>query len=244
MTKRLSEAFPPPEELVELEPEEIAVFLLDFLCGLDEMRRGQLNRRNFTSESNLADYPSDKRKKIAEVLMEAWIWLEREGMIAPKPGETGDWIFITRRGFRLRDKANLEAYKKGYFLPKENLDEVLVRKVFPLFIRGDYDTAIFQAFKEVEIRVRRKAKLSNSFYGVDLIKEAFRPQDGLLTDKKAVPSERNALFNLFMGSIGYFKNPPSHRDINPDSPGEAVEIIFFANYLLRLVGNCRLKRST
>lgn len=33
--------------------------------------------------------------------MEAWIWLEREGFIAPRP-EMGihaeEWMFITRRG--------------------------------------------------------------------------------------------------------------------------------------------------
>ena len=44
MTKQLKDAFPPPDELLKLEPEEIAVFLLDYLCDSDEGKEDRLNR--------------------------------------------------------------------------------------------------------------------------------------------------------------------------------------------------------
>jgi len=241
MARQLKDAFPPPDELLQLEPEEIAVFLLDYLCELEEQRSGQLNRYNFTLDSNIMPYAGVKTKEIAKVITEAWVWLEKEGMLAPTPGNTGgDWMFVTRRGFRLRDRASLEAYKKGHFLPRENLDESLLRKVYPLFIKGDYDTAIFQAYKEVEVRVRTKAGLPDSSYGVDLMRTAFNEKNGILADMEAVISERQAMRDLFVGSIGLFKNPSSHRELNYNEPSEVAELILFANYLLRLVERCKV----
>jgi len=68
-------------------------------------------------------------------------------------------------------------------LLSENLHPILVRKVKPIFIRGDYDTATFQAFKVVEVQVRKKGGYAESDIGVPLMREAFRShlrQDRLL----------------------------------------------------------------
>ena len=242
MVRRLSDALPPSEELLQLEPEEIAIFLLDYLCEL-EGNKTKLSRYNFISGILQNFNAGEKNKEVAKAITEAWMWLEREIMVAPIPGEpTGGWFFVTRKGYRLREKTNFEAYKKGHFLPKENLDENLIKKVYPLFISGEYDTAVFQAFKEVEIRVRVKAGLSDEFFGLNLMRKAFNPENGTLTDMNAQPAERQATSNLFAGSIGLFKNPSSHRRADYNEPAEAAEVILFANYLLRIVDRCRLIR--
>ena len=170
-------------------------------------------------------------------LMEAWIWLEREGLIAPDVDQgKEEWVFVTRRGRRLRNRVDFETFRKGHFLPRENLDPVLAKEVYPLFIRGDYDTAVFRAFKEVEIRVRGKAGLPKELIGVPLMRRAFHDETGSLTDQEAAPGEKQAISDLFAGAIGTFKNPSSHRDVDFEDPGEVAEIILFANYLLRFVG--------
>jgi hypothetical protein len=71
---------------------------------------------------------------------------------------------------------------------------------------------------------------------VTMMREAFHPDKGLLTDTTLQETERNAMRELFSGSIGLFKNPHSHRNVELRNPaGEAVEAIMLASHLLRIV---------
>ena len=156
----LKDILPPPEQLVQLEPEEVGMFVLKYLCLAERNKgaSGPMSRYNFTLPDSLAHYVSDHalQQEVAKVLTEGWVWLERELMIAPQPGESsGQWFFVTRRGKKANEQGNLAAYKSASRLPEGTLDPVLARKVKPMFIRGDYEPAIFQAFKEVEVRVRK-----------------------------------------------------------------------------------------
>jgi uncharacterized protein (TIGR02391 family) len=244
---QLKDFFPPPNMMVELEPEENASFLLDYLCTEQEANKTSfhgVDRNNIVTSSPVVQYAREFQydaDKIGKAITEAWCWLEKEIMIAPQPGQSmGNWVYVTKKGFKYRNKADLETYRKGGLLPKESLDKKLVEKVYPLFLRGDYDTAVFQAFKEVEVRVRKKAGLPNDLIGVQLMRKAFHPDEGKLTNRESLPAERQSLSDLFSGSIGSFKNPSSHREIDLNNPHEASEIILFANYLLRLVDKCKL----
>ena len=228
------EIFPPIETALELEPEELAPFVLKHL---QQMGRG-LSKHNYTlgTSSEMVDYAGGSLEEFKKRLMEAWVWLEREMLIAPKPGEV-DWSFITRRGARVLQEEDFTAYAKESLLDTKTLDPILARKVKPLFLRGDYDTAIFQAFKEVEMRVRKAGKYSNSDYGVDLMRKAFNLTTGTLTNTKSEEAEKEAMSHLFSGAIGLFKNPVSHRDVGGISPEFAADAIRFANLLLRMTGD-------
>jgi len=136
-------------------------------------------------------------------------------------------------------KSDLEAYRQGNLLPIALLHPRLSEKVRPMFMRGDYDVAIFQAFKEVEVAVRNTANKKGASYpddlvGVTLMRKAFHPDSGTLSDKCLVPAEREADMHLFSGAIGHAKNPTSHRDVTV-SPREAAQLILFASYLLGVV---------
>ncbi|HUV45020.1 MAG TPA: TIGR02391 family protein [Dehalococcoidales bacterium] len=142
---------------------------------------------------------------------------------------------MTRRGAKLAEESDIAGYVRSNLIPKQSLDPVLADKVWPLFIRGDYDTAVFQAFKEVEIRARTAAYLSPESYGTSLMRDAFHPENGVLTDSSLPSAERQTTSDLFAVAIGLFKNPASHRDVDWNDPVECAELIYLANHLLRMV---------
>lgn len=236
MTKTLKELLPPLETLNEMESEEIAPLLLKYLDAV-ENEGSHLNRYNFTLDTNpeLRNYAEGNTNQVSKILTEAWMWLEREGFLAPSPGEQGEWRFITRKGKRILQEEDFSAYSKSSLLPSENLHPILVRKVKPLFLRGDYDTAIFQAFKAVEVQVRKVGEYAKSDIGVALMRKAFHPKTGKLSNTHSEMSERQAMSDLFAGAIGLFKNPTSHRNIEGVSPDETAGYIKVADCLLKMV---------
>lgn len=225
---------PDHENLLELEPEELAGVLLEYLNSLPEKERESLNRYNFSLGHTVQDYPRQHQDEISRAFMEAWVWLEREGFLAPKPGSGGEWVFITRRGKSMKNATDVEAYRKANLLPKHQLHPVIAQKVWSLFLRGDYDTAVFQSFKEVEVAVRKAGGYTENDLGPNLMRKAFHEENGALTDPNQKQAEKQAVSNLFAGAIGSYKNPRSHRNIS-DEPEETVEMIILASHLLRIV---------
>ena len=66
------------------------------------------------------------------------------------------------------------------------------------------------------------------------MRKAFHVDSGPLSDPAQLAGEREALANLFVGAIGSYKNPHSHRRVEIDS-AEAQEMVLLASHLLRIV---------
>ena len=234
---KLTSLIQEPDDLLALTPEELAGYLIEYFNALPTNETSSISRYNFSLSHTLEGYEQSKITPCQNALMEAWSVLEREGLIAHKPEDSnGSWFMITRRGRQLKARTDFAAFKFGTLFPKDSIHPELVQKVYPLFLRGDYETAIFQAFKSVEVAVRNAVpSLDPKLYGVDLMRKAFHAESGPLTNSAEPVPEREALAALFAGAIGRFKNPTSHRHVPITDPAETVESLMFASHLLRIV---------
>jgi uncharacterized protein (TIGR02391 family) len=231
----IHDLLPDGNALLALEPEELAGVVLQYLSSIDPSNPSELNRYNFSQAHTVRQYPVDQQEAITLALIEAWVWLEREGLLAPRPGDSsGNWMFVTRRGRKVATPERLQAYRRANLLPKQLLHPSVAQSVWATFLRGDYDTAVFQAFREVEIRVREASRFEAGDIGVDLMRRAFKPNEGPLADTSTEKAEQDSLMHLFAGAIGSYKNPHSHRHV-PIEPTEAVEMLILASHLLGIV---------
>lgn len=124
-------------------------------------------------------------------------------------------------------------------LPRLQLHPIISQRVLPIFGKGAYGSAVFEAFKHVEIAVRKSGNYAENDRGTDLMRRAFHVDSGNLTDKDQHPAEKQARSDLFAGAIGSYKNPGSHRDVEITAE-EAIEVIIFSSHLLRIVDSCNL----
>jgi uncharacterized protein (TIGR02391 family) len=223
---RMNQAWPlEADEIVALPLDELALTVLRDACDNEEWNWG-----NWLLG---AKRTCQKRSDALQALGEAWGWLQSRGLITWNPDQSADKAFlISRKGDQL--------LREGlpWLRAVERLDVELVPAleytVRPQFLRGDFETAAFVAMKEVEVRVRTRAGLTDSLIGTLLMQEAFK-QQGPLWRAELDRGESVALMELFKGAIGLFKNPSSHRRVDFSDPTEAAEIVLLADLSLRLL---------
>jgi uncharacterized protein (TIGR02391 family) len=208
------------------------------LLGLMQQRRGQnFGRSDFEMplwNANSPGYPISKKRAVRSSIAEAWQWLENEGLVIADPEQPNGFFCLTRKGATLKSDSDVEAYRYGNLLPEAVLHPILIGKVRPMFLRGDYDVAVVQAFKQVEVAVRGAAWLPNDLTGQKLMRTAFHPDTGPLSDATAPAGERQALMELFSGAFGHARNPLSHREIAIER-ATAARLIALASYLLSML---------
>lgn len=226
---------PDADAVLALEPEELAGLGLELITSItpEDGIGSPLHPTSFTHPQTLGPFPDVRRKEVEYAMAEGWNWLVREGLIAPLPGETSGWHFVTRRGRQLNNRAGVEAYASSALLPRGMLHPATSQCCWSAFMRGEYDTAVFQAFRELEVAIRAAGGFLADDIGVSLAQKAFG-EKGPLTDKAAPSGERVALLNMMAGALGSYKNPHSHRRVQL-SAIDASEMIVLASHLMKIV---------
>ena len=228
--KTIYSIIPNPEELLKLDSEDVAAVILESLNSIEHL---QLNRNDFAMQRTVQEYPPAYYERLLKALMTGWGYLEREGLIAEMPSKAG-WYFITDKGKTIRSREDLNAYRASRTLPKYLLHPVIAKKVEVAFQNAEYDTAVFQALREVEVAVRNASGFSPTDIGAALMRKAFDPKTGPMRDETSIDMEKLAISEMFAGLIGAYKTPRSHRHVVLDA-AEAAEIIIFASHLLKIV---------
>lgn len=224
-----------PEILIAMPTTELAGIVLS-----EMQKRGEGYREhpgNFTAHGRFPNYDNKIIPTVQGAMMEAFCFLVNEGMLIPEPANnTPAWQMLSRLGKSIKTKHDFSAFLHSKLFPKDSIHPLLTEQVYPLFMSGDYETAIFKAFKLVEVAVRDTAGAGfEGFYGIELMRKAFHPKTGPLTIQEEPESEKEAIMHLFAGAIGRFKNPSSHRHVPISDPRETIELLQFASHLLRVV---------
>jgi len=182
----LPRVIPDVQMLLALAPEELASTMLFILKKRREVKfhPGNLHNELWAhATSGQPQYPRQYDNEISLALSEAWAWLGAQGLLVSdmENGRYG-WRQLSRRARAMETEADFKSFKVASLLPREILHPRIADPIWRAFIRGEFDVAAFQAMKAVEVSVCAAAGLGDNLIGVKLMREAFAPEAGPLTD--------------------------------------------------------------
>jgi uncharacterized protein (TIGR02391 family) len=232
----LRSLIPDSKAVISMHTADLAGYVLEVLMSAGQMERSVWNRRNFCMQIS-GEYSTPGQGQdvaVGVACSTAWAWLESNSFICRHPEQDNDWFLPTPRGTVARDHHAIRQYISNEQLPETFLHTELLVNVRPLFLQSRFETAVFEAFKSLEVAIRNATRLGHEMIGTQLASRAFNPEDGVLTDKTAEKGERVALMNLMTGALGSYKNPSSHRRVEITAE-EARDMIVLASHLLKIV---------
>lgn len=149
--------------------------------------------------------------------------------------DEGEEVFYpTKTGFRFLEREFRRVIREYVLMPETYVHPLIVKTSFRLLNSGEFDSAALKAFRTIETAIRKRIKASADDVGVNLIRRAFHPESGPLTNMALPKAEREAFCHYLAGAFGYYKNPCSHRDVDMDFLS-AFERIVVASDLLKIV---------
>lgn len=148
-------------------------------------------------------------------------------------------FFPTKVGFRFPEREFSRVVGKYALMPESYIHPALIERCFLLLGNEEYESAVLQAFKALEIFIRDKMDAPADCFGERLLKKAYNPDNGVLANYTLPRNERFAFLNYITGAFSFYRNPSSHRDIDLDFFA-AFKKIVVASDLLTEVEKARI----
>lgn len=150
---------------------------------------------------------------------------------------------VERLGFGPRPPAMTEALDALF--DRLVTDPTLVTTTRSLFIDGYYALAVEEAFKCVNNTVKRKVGSADD--GASLMRTAFSANKPILRlNAFRTLSEKNqqqGYMDIFAGCMVGIRNPRAHEHSYMDEPHVAIEMLAWANHLIRMVNKAKRARG-
>ena len=112
-----------------------------------------------------------------------------------------------------------------------------------LFADGHYDQAIEQGFKAVNTVVQQRTGFADEWR--PLMERAFSPKDPKLAvndlKSRADKDEQTGAMMLFGGAMAGIRNVRAHKLHRTDDATTALELLAFANYLIRVAESASIR---
>jgi uncharacterized protein (TIGR02391 family) len=207
----------------------------------------QRARQALASERRLQDVPREVTAELAKFQMQhisrasfLAAAARLEAVIADVLGEQEPLVdTLTQEVEKLRSDLSAAQQKTITFL-----DDELRERCADLLARpGKADTAVREACVVLEDRLRRAAGLAKEVIGVELVDRCLSPKDGKLVLSE-VASEQQGIHQLYRGTIGFFKNPTSHRIIQEYDVTRARQVVGLVDTLLAVLRDAKPRHDT
>ncbi|MCY4392257.1 MAG: TIGR02391 family protein [Chloroflexi bacterium] len=149
-------------------------------------------------------------------------------------------LLRTARGFQHIAEANTSR-RAPVKRPVDLFDEVVTHRGLAtasreLFADGHYTRAVEQGFKAVNSVVKKRTGFAAE--GRPLMERAFSPSKPKLAinalETRTETDEQTGTMMLFAGAMAAIRNVRTHDLERQDNPQTALELLAFANYLIRV----------
>ena len=204
-----------PENILSMTTDELAYALLeDMQARLQNPINSKANRESVgTNLFSIGAFHSsnggvvrdlaeriNRRGRAAFALLERWELAEPDDDMNGRNG----YVVLTEKGKATTERTDFERIRVRGLLREEMLHPRLRGQIYGYFTADDLGTAVFEAFKTVEIEVRAAGGYDEKQYGKELIARAFAP-GGPLVKASDDKSDREALAGLFIGALSRFR---------------------------------------
>lgn len=154
----------------------------------------------------------------------------------------GNFYKLSERGEELlADVSKLGDETMRIFLETLRDEELRSRCQDNFFRTKAMDTLIRDACVVLEDRLRKKIGAKVDVYGMALVNQSLRPNEGTLIVSE-INAEQEGAHRLFLGAVQFFGNPTHHRLLTDLPAVRARETIGFIDLLLQILAESKLRQ--